>query len=246
MLHTRSSEAYSYGLERTLCLKKRLEDLTGKSMSDAALLNAIEESNLTRKAIRALLSLRRQKPRVSGAESLALIGASFFASRDGYAPLAEQAAKVIGDRAVLAGKRLLISGAALNHRALHRALEKHAAVVVAEDDWWGSRSVGGDIADDLHDPLKAVFEKYYLDTPSPRLYPFELSDAWFQQASADGIDGVVFYLPPEDCVAGWDYPRRRHYLDERRIPHFVVREDAKSISEECHQRIEAFISSIGR
>jgi benzoyl-CoA reductase/2-hydroxyglutaryl-CoA dehydratase subunit BcrC/BadD/HgdB len=246
MLHTRSSESYAYGLERTLCLKKRLEDLTGKSMDDAALLNAIEESNLARKAIRALLSLRRQRPRASGAESLALIGASFFAGRDGYAALAEQAAKVIGDRAVLAGKRLMIAGASLNHRALHQALEKHGAVVVAEDDWWGSRSAGGDIANGRQDPLKAVFEKYYLDTPSPRLYPFELSDAWFQQSSADGIDGVVFYLPPEDCVAGWDYPRRRHYLDERRIPHFVVREDAKSISEDCHQRIEAFIGSIGR
>jgi benzoyl-CoA reductase/2-hydroxyglutaryl-CoA dehydratase subunit BcrC/BadD/HgdB len=244
MLHTRSSESYSYGLERTLCLKTRLEDLTGKAINDAALLYAIEESDLTRKAIRSLLSLRRQEPRATGTEALALIGASFFVGRDEYTSLAEQAAKVIGDRKVLAGTRLMIAGASLNHRALHQALENHGAVVVAEDDWWGSRSAGGDIADGLKDPLKAVFEKYYLDTPSPRLCPFELSDAWFQQTSADGIDGVVFYLPPEDCIAGWDYPRRRHHLDERRIPHLLVREDAKSISEECHQRIETFVHSI--
>ena len=63
MLHTRSSESYSYGLERTLCLKKRLEDLTGKSIDDEALLHAIEESNSARKAIRKLLSLRGQEPR---------------------------------------------------------------------------------------------------------------------------------------------------------------------------------------
>jgi benzoyl-CoA reductase/2-hydroxyglutaryl-CoA dehydratase subunit BcrC/BadD/HgdB len=246
MLHTRSSESYSYGLERTLLLKKRLEDLTGKSINDRALLYAIEESNLARKAIRALLSLRGRKPRATGAEALAFIGTSFFVSRDEYAPLAEQAVKVIASRNALAEKRLMITGASLNHRGLHRALEKHGAVVVAEDDWWGSRSAGGDIADGPDDPLKAVFEKYYFDTPSPRLFPFELSDAWFQQTSTDGIDGVVFYLPPEDCVAGWDYPRRRHYLDERRIPHLLVREDAKSISEECHRRIETFVSSIGR
>jgi hypothetical protein len=77
------------------------------------------------------------------------------------------------------------------------------------------------------------------------LFPFEIADAWFQQASTDGIDGVVFYLPPEDCVTGWDYPRHRHYLDERGIPHFLVREDAMSISEECHERIETFVRSIG-
>jgi benzoyl-CoA reductase/2-hydroxyglutaryl-CoA dehydratase subunit BcrC/BadD/HgdB len=246
MLHTRSSESYSYGLERTLCLKKRLEDLTGKSINDKALLYAIDESNPARKAIRALLSLRGQKPRATGTESLAFIGASFFVSRDEYTPLAEQAVKMIAGRKALAGKRLMITGASLNHRALHQALEKHGAVVIAEDDWWGSRSAGGDIANEPDDPLKAVFEKYYFDTPSPRLFPFELSDAWFQQTSTDGIDGVVFYLPPEECVAGWDYPRRRHYLDERRIPQLLVREDAKSISEGCHQRIETFVSSIGR
>jgi benzoyl-CoA reductase/2-hydroxyglutaryl-CoA dehydratase subunit BcrC/BadD/HgdB len=245
MLHTRSSESYSYGLERTLCLKKRLEDLTANPMNDAALLYAIEESNLARKAIRALLSLRGQQPRAAGPESLALIGASFFISRDDYSSLAGQAAKMIGDRKALAGKSLMITGASLNHRGLHQALEKHGALVVAEDDWWGSRCAGGDIADAPKDPLKAVFEKYYFDTPSPRLFPFELADAWFKQASVDGIDGVVFYLPPEDCVAGWDYPRRRQYLDERKIPHLLVRDDAKSISEECHQRIETFVRRIG-
>jgi benzoyl-CoA reductase/2-hydroxyglutaryl-CoA dehydratase subunit BcrC/BadD/HgdB len=245
MLHTRSSESYSYGLERTLCLKERLEELTGKLIDDAALLHAIEESNSARKAIRKLLDLRRQEPRVTGTEALALIGASFFVSRDEYARLAEQAVEMIEDRNPLAGKRLVIAGSSLNHRGLHQALEKHGAVVVAEDDWWGSRSAGEDIADGSNDLLKAIFEKYYLDTPSPRLFPFEIADAWFQQASTDGIDGVVFYLPPEDCVAGWDYPRRRHYLDERRIPHLLVREDAMSISEECDERIETFVRSIG-
>jgi hypothetical protein len=60
----------------------------------------------------------------------------------------------------------------------------------------------------------------------------------------NGIDGVVFYLPPEDCVAGWDYPRRRRYLDERGIPHLLVRDNAVSISEECHGRIERFVRGI--
>ena len=60
----------------------------------------------------------------------------------------------------------------------------------------------------------------------------------------DGVDGVVFYLPPEDCVAGWDYPRRRQYLDAREIPHLVVREDAMCVSEECHENIENFVRSI--
>ena len=241
MLHSRSSESYSYGLERTQVLRQRLESLTGIPISEGSLRQAIEESNRARKAIRSLLSLRLQEPRMTGTEALALTGASFLISRDEYAQLAERAVKMISERESLAGKRLMISGASLNHRSLHQVLEEHGAVVVAEDDWWGSRSAGGDIDVDSGDLLKAIFEKYYLDTPSPRLFPFEAADAWFQRESLNGVDGIIFYLPPEDCVAGWDYPRRRKYLDEKGIPHMLVREDAKSISEECHKQIETFI-----
>jgi benzoyl-CoA reductase/2-hydroxyglutaryl-CoA dehydratase subunit BcrC/BadD/HgdB len=191
-----------------------------------------------------LLSLRGQEPRITGTESLALIGASFFMNREEYARLAETAFEELCVRAPLAGKRLMITGSSLNHRGLHQALEQHKAIVVAEDDWWGSRSAGEDIKADSNDMVKVVFEKYYFDAPSPRVFPFEISDRWFQQASTDGIDGVVFYLPPDDCVAGWDYPRLRHYLDERGIPHLLVREEAVSISEKCHERIEAFVSGI--
>jgi benzoyl-CoA reductase/2-hydroxyglutaryl-CoA dehydratase subunit BcrC/BadD/HgdB len=151
---------------------------------------------------------------------------------------------MIEGRDPIAGKKLMIVGSSPNHRGLHRALEKHDAVVVAEDGWWGSRYAGTDIADGSDGLLKAIFEKYYLDTPSPRVFPFEIADAWFQEESANGIDGVIFYLPPEDCVVGWDYPRRRRFLDERKIPHLLVREDAGSISEECHEQIETFVKSI--
>jgi benzoyl-CoA reductase/2-hydroxyglutaryl-CoA dehydratase subunit BcrC/BadD/HgdB len=245
MLHTRSPESYAYGLERTQSLKERLEKLTGKQADDATLQRAIEESNAARKAIRRLLHLRKAQPRVTGTEALALIGASFFMNRTEYVRWAEPATKIIENRNPLTGKRLMVTGFSLNHQGLHQALEKHGALVVAEDDWWGARCAGEDIAEGSNDPLQAIFEKYFLDTPSPRLFPFDIADAWFQQAAIDEIDGVVFYLPPEDCVAGWDYPRRRQYLDERGIPHLLLREDAMSISEEGHERIEMFVHSIG-
>lgn len=245
LLHTRSTESYSYGLERTRHLKERLEKLTGLTIDNAALLQAIEESNSARRAIRKLLFLRQPEPRISGTEALALIGSSYFVNREDYARLAEQAVEMIQRRNPLSGKRMLITGASLNHRGLHRAMEMHGAVVVAEDDWRGSQSAGRDVDSGSNDLLKAIFEKYYFDAPSPRLFPFEIADAWFQQASMNGIDGVVFYLPSEDCVSGWDYPRRRRYLDGRKIPHLLVRGDARFISEECHEYVDRFVHSIG-
>ena len=109
LLHTRSPESYAYGLDRTLCLKERLEDLTGKPIDDASLLHAIKESNAARKSIHKLLQLRRQEPRITGTEAVALIGASYFMHRDEYARLADRAAEMIGDRRPLAGKRLMIA-----------------------------------------------------------------------------------------------------------------------------------------
>lgn len=244
LLHARSPEAYSYGLERTLRLKEKIEDLTGRRIEDAALLDAVEESNAARKGVRELLDLRKGEPRISGTEALAWIGASFFVNRKEYARLAGEAVAATRNRRPLVGKRLLITGSSLDHRGFHRTLEEHGAVVVAEDDWWGSRSAGDDISERSGDLLKALFEKYYLGTPSPRIFPFDAADAWFQRESETGIDGIVFYLPPEDCTAGWDYPRRRQFLDETGIPHLMVREDALALSEGCRADIDRFVRSI--
>ena len=92
--------------------------------------------------------------------------------------------------------------------------------MVAEDDWWGSCAAGSDI-DATRDPIRAIFEKYYFDAPSPRVFPSEIADAWFHRKATE-VDGVIFYLSHEDDVVGWDYPRLRAFLDERAIPHVMV------------------------
>jgi hypothetical protein len=40
------------------------------------------------------------------------------------------------------------------------------------------------------------------------------------------------------------YLRRRRCLDDRGIPHLILRDDAMSISEECRERIERFVRGI--
>ena len=95
------------------------------------------------------------------------------------------------------------------------------------------------------DPIEAIFEKYYLDAPSPRVFPQAAADEWFLKA-LDGTDGVVFYVPPEDAVFGWDYPRLRAVLNQRGIPHLLIRADASAegLSAECHEEIETFVARV--
>ncbi|MCZ7384221.1 MAG: 2-hydroxyacyl-CoA dehydratase family protein, partial [Candidatus Methanoperedens sp.] len=202
LLHARSVEAEQYGLQRTEEFRNylRADDLS----------RAIEGSNQARLAIRKLLAFREgPEPQLNGREAMALIGAMYFMDRVEYAQLANQAASEISSREPIPGPRVLIKGSPLHHTGLHQAIESHGAVVVAEDDWWGSRAPAKEIPQD-GDLVRAIFETCYFEAPSPR----DPSNTWFLSASAN-VDAVVFYLPAEDDVLGWDYPSLRQTLDQR-------------------------------
>ena len=225
LLHARSPEAEAYGLERTRALKLTLERLAGLPIEPEALSAAIAEGNAARHAIRGLLQEREgHAPRLRGSEALALIGAWYFMDRTEYALMAKEALLEIQTRPPLAGPRILIKGTPLDSPDFCAGIESHGAIVVAEDDWWGSRAAGRDI-DTTIDPIRAIFEKYYFDAPSPRVFPSEIADAWFHRKAAE-VDGVIFYLPQEDDVVGWDYPRLRAWLDECTIPHLMLRDES--------------------
>jgi benzoyl-CoA reductase/2-hydroxyglutaryl-CoA dehydratase subunit BcrC/BadD/HgdB len=246
LLHARSTEAEVYGLERTRELMKHLEQQAGRSIEPSELARAVEESNRASWAIRRLLDLRQTvEPRLSGVEAMALIGSVYFMDRAEYAELADEALTELSTRPPLRGARILIKGSPLHHTGLHRTIESHRAVVVAEDDWWGSRVITKEIAT-TGDMVQSIFETYYLDAPSPRLFPREAADGWFL-AAATNVDGVVFYLPPEDDVLGWDYPGLRKTLDRRGIPSLLVRDDAsEEVSPACQERIGDFIFGIAK
>lgn len=236
LLHARSAEAQAYGLERTRELKTQLEQLGGRSIDAASLQAAIEESNAARDAIRSLLQMREDpSPKLSGSEALDLIGAWYFMDRSEYTRLAREAVQEIEARVSLAGPRILTKGTPQDHTDFCALVESHGGVVVAEDDWWGSRAPGRNIAL-ADDPLRAIFDKYYFDAPSPRVFPASLADEWFHRRAQE-VDGVIFYLPPEDDVHGWDYPRPRDFLDQRKIRHLMVRSPGK-------EEICAFVESL--
>ena len=232
LLHTRSAEAEQYGLARTQELANHLH------AGDLA--PAVAESNKARRAVRTLLDLRRDRaPRLSGSVALALLGAMYFMDRAEYVGLALQSAAELSRAEPIHGPRMLIKGSPLHHTGLHRAIESHGAVVVAEDDWWGSRTITEEIPE-AGNLIQAIFQTYYRQAPGPR----DPSNVWFLSASAT-VDAVVFYLPPEDDVLGWDYPRLRQTLDQRGTPHLLVREDAsQELSHACHDRLEAFVRKL--
>ena len=246
LLHTRAPRSNDYGLARTDELAERLEEIAGHEFDDEALEQAINESNAARAAIRQLLRLRRRtRPKLSGTEALALIGAWNFMDRAEYAELALQAVAELKRRPARTGPRVMLKGFPLAHTGLHRAIEAHGATVVAEDDWHGARSAGRDIALG-NDLIACVFRKYYRDADSPRVFPPDSADAWFKREVIHRIDGVVFYLPPDDDVRGWDYPRQKQFLDEQGIPNMLIREEVitHEVSSALTAQLEKFVGNL--
>jgi benzoyl-CoA reductase/2-hydroxyglutaryl-CoA dehydratase subunit BcrC/BadD/HgdB len=248
LLHTRSPISRKYGIDRTKDLMRLLKG-TG-TIDWKSLSNAVKESNSARAALRRLQNLRRGiTPRISGSDAHAITGALYFMDRVEYAQLVNEACHSAKSAKPLRGPRLLIKGIPLHHARLHYALEAHDAVVVAEDDWWGSRAVHANIAParGAASLVRAIFENYYLRAPSPRVSPIAVADRWFQIEVRRGVDGVVFYLPPDDDVYGWDYPRQRDYLYAHGIPSLLIREDAtRGLSRDTNAQLQGFMEQIRR
>lgn len=233
LLHTRSPEAYQYGLERTRQMAAEI------GAGESELRDAIEESNRARAAIRRVLSLRERRL-LPGSAAVDLIRGFYHRDRGEFASDIEKQLTRLEENAVATGPRILIKGVSLDRPDLHSAIERQGGYVFAEDDWRGSRAAGErDVAID-GDPVRAVFEKYFSDTVSPRVFPSAVADQWFRNQIESGqADAVVFYLPPSDDCIGWDYPRLRSFTEERGIPSLLVRE---SIFGDSAPQIEAEIS----
>ena len=232
LLHGRGEANRDYGLARLRELVGRLAAATGAGITADALRAAIVEVNAQREATRRLLERRRLVPAgVTGVEALHLIGAGRFMRPVDHAALLNRHLDATEPIRHAGPRLLVVSATSLVHDRLHLAIEKAGAVVVAEDDSWGSRAAGRDVSaeGDRDQLLVGILDKYLLDVPSPRLAPAAARDEWLRTTvQSAGLDGVVFHVPATDHWFGWDYPRLRALVEGAGLPSVVVRDDVHS------------------
>lgn len=241
--HSRSEESRAYGLRVTLALKEQLEAISGTPIAFDDIATSIAESNAARSAVRSLIALRRGTPRIDGRLALSLIGPFWSTPRKKYSELVQMAVARLRGLPALNASRILVKGVSIDQLTLHGVLESVGAVVVSEDDWWGERSAGQDIST-AGDPVAACFEKYYSDSPSPRTFPGSVADSWFEDRSREHIEGVVFYLPEDDYVSGWDYPRQKAFLDTLGIPSLIIRDDPRQLKMPELSRVQRWLEQL--
>jgi len=198
----------------------------GHQHGDSELRSAIELTNRVRALQRELIA-RRWERTLSGCDALQAIGAGYFMAPQAYVDVLSACLSQLTPDSDLAHRPrvLVLSSEPLSQLHLHRALEASGALVIAEDDWWGSRAPGMDIASDA--PLnEVILQKYWHDAANSQVTPAEPREVWFKaNALRDEVDAVVFYLPPSDHQLGWDFPRLKAWLDDHAKPSLRLRSD---------------------
>jgi benzoyl-CoA reductase/2-hydroxyglutaryl-CoA dehydratase subunit BcrC/BadD/HgdB len=158
---------------------------------------AIRAMNETRARLAAINRLRLEdKPRLSGAEALAIHIASQVTPPAAFVELADRLLADLATRPGLDSSRgrLLLIGAELDEPAYVAAVESQGALVVADRLCFGARSVLAPIDENAPDPLDAIARAYFFQPSCARMigdFPNRWAD--LRQAVAETrADGVVF------------------------------------------------------
>lgn len=218
LLQSRGALSEQYDRARVQALAEQL------GASAPALAAEVARHDAVRAAAKRLLAMRRPTPQVSGAEIFPWLVKS---GEDDPTHYVEAASALVADlrtRPPLPGPRVLLAGAPVDGPELHIAIEALGAVVVGELSAWSTgMSAPHTGADEIAHPVLALATACRTEFLGPRLPATDLR-AWFDEALA-GIDAVVFSLPPDDAVFGWDYPAWRAALEARGLPHACLHGD---------------------
>lgn len=181
-----------------------LERVTGQPYVPERSALAVHEYNLTRATLRSFQSFR-SSANLSGTVAYQLMAASQAMPPARHRELL--AAVMRTDMTTCAGapRVLLVSSESMMALHLHEAVAAAGGSVVAEDDWWGTRSAHqdapatGSIAD-----LCAFYASLGI---GEFVTPMTKRTAWCRDAAHfKGIDFAVLHHSINDEHAGWDYP----------------------------------------
>jgi benzoyl-CoA reductase/2-hydroxyglutaryl-CoA dehydratase subunit BcrC/BadD/HgdB len=227
LMQSQREAVRAYNWSRIQDFVARLEHQFGVELTDGRLRLAITLTNQARALQRRLLDLRWTGA-VSGTDALQAVGAGYFMPVEAYVSALGPYTDSLQTQMSLAGRprMLIVPSEPLASLHLHQTLEDAGALVIAEDDWWGSRAPESDVPL-TGSALEGLFLKYWLDTPTANVNPADKREAWLTtHATRDEVDCVVFYLPPSDHQLGWDYPRLKAWLEAHKKPSLLIRQDA--------------------
>lgn len=196
--------------------RKRLEEISGKTITDEMVAAAGKLCNENRAAIRRIDALRREK-KITGCEALVIIGSAFFMDREAHTALVNKIADEAEGWPVQDGIKLFFTGSNQEDLVLYSLLEDSGFVVIGEDHDWGDRFAYRDYNEALA-PDRAIVDRYMLrEYSSKKALVARRVEALDREVDEAGAKAVVFYTNIYEEAASWDYPSQRNSLEARGI-----------------------------
>jgi benzoyl-CoA reductase subunit C len=232
-------------------LRKQMQEHFRVEITDDGLREAIALHNNLRRRQRDLYRLRQKdRPPITGAETMAAIVAGTAMPPVLYGRLLGELLEDLGKRAVHSGHRarLMLIGGELDNPEYVEVIEGQGGLVVTDSLCFGSRLMWKDVDESIRDPLTALAQYYVADRPScARMYTrFDERVDYARQMIQDfKVDGVVF-VRLTFCEL-WGYEEYTISHDSRGwgVPAlFLDRDYAQTSIGQLRTRVQAFLETL--
>lgn len=247
-----SSAAASYCHDELLRLKRKLERLAGRPITNDALRNSIRVFNENRALLRKLYELRALTPvRLSAREGYVLTWIGAVIPKEEHNAMLKLALDLVGERMPVERDRIrvIIEGSFCEQPPLEliEILEEAGCHIVDDDYLLGLRWFERDISEE-GDPLQALADAYLhlsrissVSSPGPRSRGTHLVG----RCREFNADGVIFAAPKFCEPALFDLVLMKQALDREKIPHLEFEyEEKMSVFENVRAQVETFSESI--
>jgi benzoyl-CoA reductase subunit C len=253
--HVQSERAVPFLVEEYKLLIEKLEELTGKKITDEDLKRGIQVMNKARRAMKDIYEFRKQdNPPITGTEAMYMSCAAFFTDAHEFTEVAEEVKKELESRKLDRdpGKRIMLIGSEnddIEYIQMIETLgdrESIGCTVVIEEHCTTTRSFWDEIDENIQDPLTAIAERYVRRTPCPSKDWPERSrlETILKFAKDYNVEGAIViqqkFCDPHEC----DIPFVRKHLEDNGIPTYFLEFDVTVASGPFAIRTEAFLETL--
>jgi len=230
-----------------------MAELAGGKISEEAIREAIRMCNENRRAVKALVDLRAQKPgAISGSRMLDVLKAGFVMHRQDHTRLVQQLTARLADAAPSVGAQTPVFVSIFNYEDcaferfnILRMIEEMNGLVVGDDLWHGLRYSCAPV-DDRPDVFAALADRYAGVIPMGYRYPLQPRIDWLlEQIAASGARGGVFIVPKYCHPYLFEYPYVERAMRRAEIPTLFIESETGMPPAPVATRVQAFLEMLG-
>jgi benzoyl-CoA reductase subunit C len=245
-----TEKAHALYYQQVEQFKERLEEFTGRQITDEKLRHSIDVYNTSRALLKQLYELRKaDTPPISGAETMEVLNASFRMPKELFNQWLEQLLDELGKSSVThqGRARLMVTGSVMNNPEFIRSIEAQGGLVVTDELCTSTRYWSDPVVlKEGQNSVEAISRRYLSNFPCARMVP---SDERFNRilnlVKDFKVDGVISQIIRYCVPYAHDLPLLKDRLKGPEIPVLALDvEYGTSGSGQIQTRVQAFLEML--